>query len=57
MMTKLARLPLRNYQNIQAWYERVRELPAWKETEPPQLAMLEARKAAVQSTSSQQAGK
>jgi glutathione S-transferase len=41
MMTKLARLPLRPYQNIQAWYARVQELPAWKATEPPMLAMLE----------------
>jgi glutathione S-transferase len=43
MMTKLARLPLRPYQNIQAWFGRVQELPAWKETEPPQLAQLEAQ--------------
>jgi glutathione S-transferase len=42
MMTKLARLPLRPYQNIQAWYARLQELPAWKATEPPQLAQLEA---------------
>lgn len=43
LMTKLARLPLRNYQNVQAWYERVRNLPAWQETEPRELAQLEAQ--------------
>jgi glutathione S-transferase len=42
MMTKLARLPLRPYQNVQSWFDRVRDLPAWKETESPQLAQLEA---------------
>jgi glutathione S-transferase len=48
MMTKLARLPLRPYQNVQAWFERIQELPAWKETEAPQLAMLEAQLGANQ---------
>ena len=43
MMTKLARLPLRNYQNVQAWFSRLQELPVWKATEPPQLAQLEAQ--------------
>ncbi len=43
MMTKLARLPLRPYQNIQTWYERIQKLPAWQETDSPQLAMLEAQ--------------
>ncbi|MCE9668190.1 glutathione S-transferase family protein [Myxococcus stipitatus] len=30
-----ARLPLRDYANIQAWLGRVRELEAWKRTTPP----------------------
>jgi len=42
LMTKLARLPLRPYQHVQAWFARVQELPEWKATEPPQLAQLEA---------------
>jgi len=35
MMTRAARLPLRSYEHIQAWFARVQELPAWKQTEPP----------------------
>ena len=42
MMTKLARLPLRPYPSLQAWFARVQELPEWKATEAPQLAQLEA---------------
>jgi glutathione S-transferase len=49
MMTKLARLPMRPYQNVQAWYDRVRDLPAWHETESPQLAQLEAMFAKAES--------
>lgn len=41
MMTKLARLPVRPYANIQAWFSRLQELPVWKETEVPALAQLE----------------
>jgi len=37
MMTRLARLPIRPYGNVQAWFARVQELPAWKATEPPPL--------------------
>jgi glutathione S-transferase len=37
MMTRLARLPVRPYGNVQAWFARVQELPAWKATEPPPL--------------------
>ncbi|HEY5950058.1 MAG TPA: glutathione S-transferase family protein [Kofleriaceae bacterium] len=43
MMTKLGRLPLQPYRQIQAWFERIRDLPEWKATEPPQLAQLEAQ--------------
>jgi glutathione S-transferase len=32
MVTDLARLPIRQYTNIQAWYARVRELDAWQRT-------------------------
>jgi glutathione S-transferase len=42
MMTKLARLPMRPYQHVHAWFSRMQELPEWKATEPPQLAQLEA---------------
>lgn len=35
MMTKPARLPIRPYTNVQAWFERVQKLPAWQDTEPP----------------------
>ena len=42
MMTKLARLPLRPYEHVQAWFARLQALPEWQATEPPQLAMLEA---------------
>jgi glutathione S-transferase len=41
MMTKLARLPVRPYANIQAWFSRLQELPVWKETEAPEIAQLE----------------
>jgi glutathione S-transferase len=43
MMTTLGRLALRHYKYIDAWFSRIRELPAWKATEPPQLAHLEAQ--------------
>jgi glutathione S-transferase len=29
-----ARFPLENYQHIQAWYARIEQLPAWKQTAP-----------------------
>jgi glutathione S-transferase len=35
MMTRAARLPVRPYANIAAWFERIQALPAWKSTEPP----------------------
>lgn len=41
MYTRLAKLPVRPYANIQAWFARVRELPAWQATETPALPMLE----------------
>ncbi len=41
MMTTLGRLPVRSYANVQAWFARFQELPAWRATEPAQLAMLE----------------
>jgi glutathione S-transferase len=43
MMTKLARLPLQQYRHVLAWFERLRALPEWQATEPPQLAQLEAQ--------------
>jgi glutathione S-transferase len=42
LMTKLGRLPMQSYRNVQAWFDRVRDLPAWKDTEAPELAQLEA---------------
>lgn len=41
MMTKLARLPVRPYANVQAWFSRLQELPVWKETSAPEIAQLE----------------
>jgi len=32
MVSDLARLPIRQYANIQTWYARVRELDAWQRT-------------------------
>jgi glutathione S-transferase len=32
MVTERARLPLAEYENLQAWFSRVRELDAWKQT-------------------------
>jgi glutathione S-transferase len=43
MMTTLGRLPLQQYRHLQAWFGRIRDLPEWKATEPPQLAQLEAQ--------------
>ena len=34
MYTEQARLPVTQYQHLMAWYERVRGLDAWKNTEP-----------------------
>jgi len=34
MYTEQARLPVKQYPNIMAWYERVRQLDVWKSTEP-----------------------
>ena len=42
-MIKLARLPVQQYANIQAWFARVAALPEWLATEPRQMAMLEAQ--------------
>lgn len=33
-----AKFPIATYKNIQAWFARVQELPAWKETNPPRPA-------------------
>jgi glutathione S-transferase len=41
MMTRLARVPVRQYANLQAWFGRVQELPAWQATESPQLQLVE----------------
>lgn len=35
MMTRLAKLPVRSYSHVQAWFGRIQELPAWQATEPP----------------------
>ena len=35
MGTRAARLPVRPFANIQTWFARVQELPAWRQTEPP----------------------
>jgi glutathione S-transferase len=43
MMTRLARIPLRSYANVTAWFGRIQELPAWQQTEAPQLEALEAQ--------------
>ncbi len=32
MVSEVARLPVRHYANLQAWYARVRELEAWQKT-------------------------
>lgn len=32
--SKMAQFPLKNYPNIQTWYARIAELPAWQQTEP-----------------------
>jgi glutathione S-transferase len=34
MYTDQARLPVTEYANLQAWYARVQELDAWKQTQP-----------------------
>ena len=34
VMQEQARLPVKQYPNIMAWYERVRQLDVWKNTEP-----------------------
>lgn len=34
MYMHLARVPLQQYKNIMAWFDRVQELPAWKATNP-----------------------
>ncbi len=34
MYTEQARLPVTQYVNLQAWYARVQELDAWKQTQP-----------------------
>jgi glutathione S-transferase len=34
MYTEQARLPVTQYANLQAWYARVQELDAWKQTQP-----------------------
>lgn len=35
MYTRLARLPVRPFAHVQAWFARVQQLPAWQSTEPP----------------------
>lgn len=35
MMTRAARLPVRPFTQIAAWFSRIQELPAWQATEPP----------------------
>jgi glutathione S-transferase len=34
MYTEQAKLPVQQYPHIMAWYERVRQLDVWKNTEP-----------------------
>jgi glutathione S-transferase len=34
MYVERARVPVEQYANLQAWFGRVRELPAWRHTEP-----------------------
>jgi glutathione S-transferase len=33
-----AKFPMTKYTNIQAWFARIQELPAWNETNPPKPA-------------------
>jgi glutathione S-transferase len=35
MYTEAARMPLKEFPHVAAWFGRIRELPAWIATEPP----------------------
>jgi glutathione S-transferase len=35
--TAIARLPVQSFANIEAWYQRMQALDAWKATEPPRI--------------------
>ena len=34
MSTQTAKLPVAEFANVQAFFGRIRDLPAWRETEP-----------------------